>query len=321
MPFDLREFGEEFQPGKPLEVSAYRLPKSIRLENGKLFWEREPLSESLVRPTVGTFKGFLNLFDAPDEKILAYAKQWGPLGISGPYAYGWMEKRIDPSEPPDRESCDRWRRLAKIARAVLEISLRHRNDQRGEVEHWVTLNREANIPIDLIVEPQFIPTLAMTSFSLESYMPKGFKRLTDREMMTHRKKAGLQFEKSTIEFVVNEWLRVGGVRPALTLKGGYDLTLVTRGLFGSLSVQLLELVGGHMIAACTGCHRFFRPKRAPRVDQDRFCKPCVDAGVPVARAKHRLNLRRHAEARARAEAKANKAGKRGKHGRTNNQTR
>lgn len=295
MPIDLLDFGEEFQPGKALEVSAYSLPKSVWLRDGRLLWERG--SERKVRTNIQTFQDFLNLFDAQDQKILAFAKRWGPLDISGPYAQEWMERRTSSSDLKESESCDKWRRLATIAGLVLEISLRHRNDERGKAEQWLMLGKEAALPVDLILPQRFLPVIPEKHNDPLEKFKRRFKPLTEREMTTIREKHGMDHEKWTIEFIVNEWLRIGDVRPALTLEGNYDLTLAARGLFGSLAVQLLELVGGHMLAACSGCRRFFHPKRSPRVDQDRFCEPCSDAGVPIARAKQRLKLNRQGKAK------------------------
>jgi hypothetical protein len=95
----------EFNPKKVLEVDTYSRPTDIRLRRGKLFWDSSKRVE--VRPTVQTFRGFLNLFNTSDKEIKAFAERWGVLDFSA---------------GKSGESCDEWRRTARIAGAVLQIS-------------------------------------------------------------------------------------------------------------------------------------------------------------------------------------------------------
>lgn len=271
MPIDLLTFGEEFHPRKRLAVNAYRLPESIQLKKGKLFWQ--PAGATRVQPTVATFAGFVNLSEASDEKILAFAERWGPLEFF----------RAKKGEP-----CDEWRRLATVAGAVLRISQRHYDGERGRAEDWQILYRmsESNIPI-LIA-------------AWEIRFGRGGKRDLERKKLGQMwwssiRHHGLRLEKVLIQIIVNEWLERGQVCPALIGTARYQIILRAEGLFGSLAVQLLELLGRGAISACSGCHKFYFPTIAPKAGQDRYCFKCRETGVPVAAAMHRRNLKRAKE--------------------------
>lgn len=276
MPFEPRDYDEQFQLGKPLEVQAWHPPKTVELVKGSLVFSGQ--AKDTVRPTLKTFSDFLNLAKASDDEVLDYAKEWGPLNI-----IGWTNRPLSPG----REQCKVWRQRSAIAGAIIEISKNHHAERRGDPEHWLTLGREAFVPLDLIVEGRYLRKPKEADGFL---LPKGFSAMTERERIKTREQEGLKIEKWIVEHIVNEWLDEGGVRPVLTLSGKCELTLMVRGLLGALSVQLLELLGRQLIAACSGCHKFYRPARAPRADQEHFCEECVEAKIPIVRAKRRQAL-------------------------------
>jgi len=297
MPIDPLDFGDEFQPAKRLAVPPYALPTSVSLESGTLLFGES--SGSAVRPTLKTFLSFLNLSAASDEEILAFAKKWGPLGIIGPFSGpDWRTKG---------ESCDEWRRLARIAYAVLEVGRCHNEGGKAAPEDWQTLVNDDCAGPDVVFPPS---KSQKQMYKWNPYAP-GFRTVTDREMGRFRETHGLGLEKETIQDIVNVWLIQGRVRPSLVIKGQrYELSLQANRLFGALAVQLLEMVGRYVIAACSGCRKFYRPTiklksgeikpYAPKAGQDRFCQKCRDAGVPVARAMHRRNLNRAKERKEKA---------------------
>ncbi len=107
-------------------------------------------------------------------------------------------------------------------------------------------------------------------------------------------------EKRMIAWFVNRWLELGNVRPHAEWKIDFTLELAGGGLFGALAVQLLENGGEYVIVACTGCRKFFDAtpnrqlkdgrKRRPKKGQGRYCRECLEAGVPVIMAKRRKML-------------------------------
>jgi hypothetical protein len=255
------------EPKRRLAVSEYSAPAEINLRERRLFWQ--PVEHyRKVRPTVDTFTRFVGLTEVSDREILKYAQKWGVLNLcethKSPSSHDPLCRPIERRGQPRGEPLSEWRRFSRSAGAIVRIGLQLDENKPGSVTDWDLLKAD--------------PAFALL--------------LMDAEMLEARRVPQVvAAEKAVIANVVNEWLRMGNVRPHLTwgvgepsvsLAGG-----VTGGLFGALGVQLVERTGDYLIASCSGCRKFYHPEKKPRSGQDRYCQTCRDAGVPVAKAKHR----------------------------------
>lgn len=251
---------------RPIEVNDYPLPEKVWLADGRIFWTRAdiwepgPYPRATVTPDV--FKRFLNLNSATDQEILAFAQEYGPLttfrDVRDIRVRLAEEKRVGETVG---ESTDTWRRLARVAWSILQVSRDHRDGKTGKPEHWAILGADG---------------------------------VASRPLLEGRR--NLEIEMIIIAAEVNRWMRAGAVAPLLNIINcKYKVVLESQKLRGGLAIQLLQQLGGDRLAACSGCHQFYFPLHAPRTGQDNFCEICQTAGVPVARAKHRKYLRDRAK--------------------------
>jgi hypothetical protein len=92
-------------------------------------------------------------------------------------------------------------------------------------------------------------------------------------------------ERIIIARVVNEWLTIGGVGPAVVWHHSDERPSIRFGgpsLFGALALQLALAVGqSRGLAICTHCGTKYPPaKRRPKTGQRHFCPECREKGVP-----------------------------------------
>jgi hypothetical protein len=237
-----------FDPRRRLRLASYEIPSEITLVDKVLLWR--PGRWRKVRPLQKTVEGFLALPEASDSEILKYARAWGLLQL-------WLQSQGEP--------VDEWRRLSRIALAVLNLSQKLDEDELGSEADW-----------DLLL-------------SLKNDTWLGF-----RWKVEPNKKYDKQVRKGLVAYIINRWLEIGDVRPTLTwdhaTKTDISLQLAGNGLLGALALGLLENAGQFVVAACSGCRKFYNPEIRPKSGQDRYCPTCRYAGVPVARAKRRKSL-------------------------------
>jgi hypothetical protein len=271
------------EPKRPLAADQYSAPapSDIRLEDGCLFWEpRWEYGPRRITPTVETFTQFLKLAENDsDHAVLRYARRWGvlnlckdhlePVGHYYPPCIPIVRPRVNAGEP-----ISEWRRLSRVAGAIMRTTARAYEGKLADPNDWQTLKNDR--------------TFGFSDFDIER--PRRTK---------------LDQTKIVVAGSVNRWLELGDVRPMLrwlSLEPG--LVLAGRGnvagLFSALGVQLLENGGSYVIVACTGCRRFFDAtpnpnkdegrKRRPKTGQGRYCLDCLHANVPVIMAKRRQIL-------------------------------
>ncbi len=242
-----------------METAEYVLPEKVWLRQGRIYWRPvdlwQPVSYPTARFGVGEFQRFLALETASDEEILEFAREYGPVTTFSQE----MDIRVRTEEEKRvgetvGEAADEWRQLARTAGAILRISANHRDGKTAKSTDWAVI------------------------YGISQSL--GGRR-------------NLGFEMALVAGQVNQWLRNGHVGPALLPTADHKLKIVLSGqkLRGALAIQLLQQIGGTQLAACSGCHKFYFPTRAPRTGQDNFCEVCRKAGVPVARAKHRQYLK------------------------------
>lgn len=269
------------EPKRPLAADQYWAPAVVRLESGCLFWEPTwpwpDVGSRRITPTVETFIQFLKLAESDnDQLVLRYARRWGVLNLcknhgepvthQQPPCVPIVRPHVDAGEPTSE-----WRRLSRIAGAIMRISAKVYEGKSGDSDDFGVLKNDR-------------------SFGWTVERPDRSK---------------FELHKAAVVGAVNRWLELGNVRPTLRWNSpDPSLILAGRGgdagLFAALGVQLLENSGSYVIVACTGCRRFFDAspnpeqeegrKRRPKTGQGRYCRECIEAGVPVIMAKHRKML-------------------------------
>lgn len=265
--------GESDNAKRKLRLEEYYAPRGIRLvdtlewapsESTKGPWlSWEPLPDlHLVKPLQETFEMFVALTEASDREILTYANKWGVLGLCREHLWP-VGDNLHPqcAKVCEAEPISAWRKWSRIARALFEISQSLDDGVEPELRLW------------------------------ESLLADGW--VEGRRMKMER-------QKRIVASSINRWLEMGQVHPVLVWDAGEPRVSLgpagpwsgghRGGLFGALGIGLLENAGRYLIATCSGCRKFYNPEIRPKSGQDRYCQKCRDAGVPVARAKHRKAL-------------------------------
>ena len=111
----------------------------------------------------------------------------------------------------------------------------------------------------------------------------------------------VEVEWILLSSVVQEWIRIGDVRPVMA-RGPTQGRQVEFGssaggtrLFGTLACQLLFTITRVTgVAVCSACAAIYIPTRRPRPDQRRYCQSCRDGGVPQRDAQRDRQRRRRA---------------------------
>lgn len=275
--FDARGYLDRPFASEPLYV-----PVGLSLEGSRLVVPGEG-DGALVRevmPQVGLLKGFLKLMRASDERILAYARCYGVLGV-------WeTTNRLDdggadlfdaasPTDPWDEEHClfplpeaanlivmgyyplgwvdgqymehaEIWRHQARQAAALLAISHHLHRGTLGRDEDWLT-----------VFEWQLLVGLPWEGLDV----------------------AG---QWALVAEVADAWLRLGDARPRIRLPGaGEGMVFSGRNLFGTLALQLASAISRREgLDICLGCGLPYTPTRVPPKGRRHYCSACRDRKVP-----------------------------------------
>ena len=240
-----------------------------------------------VLPGADMLRAFVKLADAPDRAILAFAKKWGPLGICQHKVPATHSADCDPAgwEESGRvggwEPLERWRHYAARARAVVIVSHGLRMGARVSVQD---------------IRPVMLDyaTQVMVAGRLES------KEECPPDLW------------NTVTSVVNDWLRLGDVRPRLLLTeeiASFDDARRVRPrivltpswrfpspefcLFGVLGMQLAFAASSERgLAFCSACGSWFEPVRQLRPDENHYCGGCGRRAMQrAASANYRARLR------------------------------
>jgi hypothetical protein len=274
----------------------------IQLASDSLVWRFGKHPRELLRvgtPESGAFNKFLELADASSERILAFAKRNGVLGLCKhglPICHGPC--RPDPGEPASLpywqplycephaskegilEPLESWRALARAAVAVfrlnsaLEEPLRETQPAREERElkwHdavWLSAQQYARAGHG-DCEPEH---------QCWRFPPASLPRLRPFR----------HFRQTQLANVVNEWLECGGIGLRAYWRKdrstpGLELLADARGgpnLFAYLALQLAqEWAGCKRMARCP-CGRLFPAPPTASADRRNFCRECRSAGKP-----------------------------------------
>jgi predicted RNA-binding Zn-ribbon protein involved in translation (DUF1610 family) len=267
--------GEDAIVDRPSDSRSWDIPPAVALEGGKLVFRYFParrksgklyLKRAVARPNGRLLTRFIELVDASDDKILAYARQYGRIGLC---KHGELQHLA--SDYPECiqdglggkfvEPVERWRENAKHARALLNAIAQFSKSGKVADQTLIALN----------------PKLGLSAAALRE------ARTTDGAFIA----AWTQI-----------WLRACKVRPVIV----YDLRskrfhfrLQGRpGLGGALAMQLMTLASKSKgIASCSSCARLFSPKRRPSAARESYCPNCgIQAAWRDAQRRRRQNAQR-----------------------------
>jgi len=308
-------YDQDGKPFKPIGTPLLSVPPVVSVEKGSgvLEWFVPNLDDpwKQVQPTEDLLSDFINLDS--DDGILAFARTWGVLGLCRhevPFGHNWgpfgpqysrvkrhkNDEKLLGSVPcvvgfaqgdgiRGREALERWRHFSKQARAIIAISQQLKEGELPDAKHWLEVAED---------RPKVIR---------DNYQ----RRLPGRESGIE-----LEFQRSEVARVVNEWLRLGAAQPyfvwqtsqrdvdALRQKRGKALSTIDAlgivrprpsvvlavdspcRLFSVLASQLMFRVTGiKRWGICSYCGDIFQPeKREPKSGQQTFCLSCRGAGVP-----------------------------------------
>lgn len=280
------------EPKRKLAVSEYLVPSRIWLEGDRLFWH--PVEQwKRVKPISETFADFLALAEEKESNrdVLDFARKWGVLNLCRehvlPVSHDNRCKPFERHTYSQGEPVTQWRRFARLAGAVLNLSQDLTDGGIGKSTDWrVVADFDRLLPLS---------STAATLTELGMFGSSPRRKATP----TALKEAGRE-GRAVIADCVNQWVELGNVRPQMLWQTGEPTVLLAGGLyrgslFGALAVHLLELAGRYVIASCSGCRKFYHPEIRPKTGQDRFCGQCRNQGVPVALASHRRNVRKTTE--------------------------
>jgi hypothetical protein len=246
---------------KPLTATRWAVPTTIELgaSSTLLGWYWDGAPERWVKPGPTMLERFIGLRDASADRIVAYAREWGVLGI--------CEHGV-PSSHNQTQDLD-------IGGVLLGC------EGLGELagEHWVF--REP-----IAAWHHFAGEAAEAALLAAAL--RGYGRT--REPSLHRR-LGMTLD---LQSRLNRWLELGAVKPTIVLHPDWMAgdpeaallpTIGASGLFGALALQL-ALAGSGIVglAPCAGCGEWFTPNFAPREGQRAWCPQphCKKAKVAAA---------------------------------------
>jgi hypothetical protein len=260
IPYAVTDVLRDDEP-KPGSAIRWAVPQAIELgaSGDHLVWSWGAVPPHWTRPGPRMLERFLNLFDASPERVLAFARTWGVLGI--------CEHGLPSSHNPTRDldvgdvimGCegigeqigDRW-----VFREPISAWHRFATEAQEAALLAATLHGHGHVPEP---SPQRRITLTLRLWK-----------------------------------VLNRWLELGAVKPAIVLhpqwlsvdpETALVPTIGASGLFGALAHRLaLACTGVVGFAPCSSCGEWFSPDFTPREGERQWCaKPgCQKAKVAAA---------------------------------------
>ena len=282
---------------RPLDARLLRVPGRIELRDGLLEWRWLPGAKT-AQVRAGILEGFLKLADASNDAILAYARDWGPLGICPDHELPCTHSQDCAPIASEasagmqgHESVDRWRDWSLEARAILELAAALLQSRGGVVE-WAEVEAYRVMFGHRALRPRK-PQPKRVKFA--------GKWWTTLDVPEKRPTPG---EKTSvdwrwIQFGIARWLEYGDVRTHLEwLRRPNELAVrlgtASEGLhtfrcrlFGALAGEMLGAVMGKGLGWCPACGEPYRPERRLRSDRANYCPRCRHEGASGRRAQQR----------------------------------
>lgn len=258
--------------GRALPSGRLVVPAKAQLSDGHLEWEG---CARTTAPSVAMLEQFVVLADGPDERILRFARRWGPL-FDRLGECDWEEAARDWSMPegykrthyhdPDRddrhscrwyifeggisggrESLRIWRKYARRARGFLRIAAAlnggNPHSPTGDRYDWQSVLEVEEHPDSTIDDGGY-----------------DWRDPADARFMLSQ---GLDW-----------WLYLAGCRPGLALGSSQPIALEGDGLFGAIGLQLAFAASrSRGLALCAACGTAFSPRRL-QAGRAAYCRSC-----------------------------------------------
>jgi hypothetical protein len=250
-------------------------------------WDLEPFRQMKFPSPAGMLDAFIRIADGDDQDTLRFAKRYGVLFLCR-HGLPWPHY---PSSPPrlpfipgpqkgwwckatQAEPVERWQFFARRAKAILGIAASlHRGNK---------------------------PTKADWSAAIEGYKPaEAIVAFANRPLVT-RKPPEIR-EHLILSSLVNEWLMIGGVKPALVWPPkGKPYFWLSSGTYGEIGVQIMTAVSrSGDLQICDGCGRpYLRTEKRPQRERRNYCESdsCKKIGNKLRQRERRNRLAKTKEA-------------------------
>ena len=267
-------------------------------DNDGIHWTPESVAVRTEEETDRLFYDFVMLANAPDDRIGAFAKRWGVLGLCQKHGipmchHGDNEKTAPATQdvaglgrvcPPRRsgadyvETFDDWRKFAIIADRTMTLARQLRQGEPGDPETWQIVYGRQPTAEDRM------GTLA-SCFTL-------WLLFADLRPIIGASPGGGALRLWVVEYNAVNPRKVMDERGRL-----YPICGWRGGLFGLLATHLLLTTSGgpRSWAHCSNpdCRNLFVMRRHIPEGRNRFCDDCTGGKVSRRLSKRRLRPRLH----------------------------
>jgi hypothetical protein len=207
-----------------------------------------------------------------EQDIADFAVRWGVLWIC---AHGYPSTHaevyepvwnsdyipspaVDPCFPEGRwvgEPVGRWFVYSRAARSILNVAAAIHSGSIGRSEDWVQAFGGFDLSEDI----------------RDSLQPDMWQRVRDP----------MEDAPVMVADLINEWLRLGNVRPRLEWEVGAPRFEFDAATFGAIGVQLMHAVTrGHGLTICSSCGRpYLRQGRKAPKGRRNYCPDCGPAAA------------------------------------------
>lgn len=283
-------------------------PETVELtDDEERLWWTHTENPTVVKKPRHVLRDFLELADAAPEQIRDYARQWGVLGICRhglPFTHTLGARRGPTIASVILQACATRHRLLK--RRSLQPFLEEAGDALNTLQYDASpcvplgFDRHHADPSDDLprAADAWEPVRIWRQFAKQALailtIADNLKRDTlpdDQYWETTYSESGktapwwqrgLEVERLKLTMVLNEWLRLGAVRPSIdwhALKP--EISFVGPRLFSMLALQLAFAVsGGEGIATCSSCGKVYPRERQPKSGQRNYCPECRRRKIP-----------------------------------------
>jgi hypothetical protein len=250
-------------------TAKIEVPEDVVLDRTNLVWKTGATAKK-VEPGKPMLLDFISLNDADDMGILKYARRWGVLALCVhqlPSTHNlpsdFLTRKAEWCQPTCREPLDVWRAFSRRAGLVVNVAAHLNQGKLFDPQQWLQTVWELDAPGESLPPKQVLMGIYGTTSK----------------------------QRSRLAMLVNEWLWLADVRPALLWNKEVNALQLNFGspysgtLFGALGIELMLAVSGQGdFATCSGCGQpYLRAKRRPKAGQENYCTDCNERGVPVRR--------------------------------------
>ena len=260
-------------------------PKLMELRDGAFWAPRNVVWESthaVQRSPSEMLGAFIRIHDAKD--VLAFVKRYGPLKVCKhglPATHNPLRFEHVGAKGAGRYKREPWCELVRLATWRALSKAERAAFAEWETDHAVTCYRETIADWMRYVHS----AKALLSIGLAALSQRGLEQSDIQTLFREflrQPETDLDYSlppaRVLVEYIVNEWITMGGVRPSLTW--GPDTTRPSLDLssntFGQIGLQLaMTLTMTKQIVYCDSCKApVWAGNRKPRTDRAYYCDPC-----------------------------------------------